>query len=117
MNFNLNTNKVVTDMVQASSEALLTGGTQAVQYATHEYAQFIADIEHVQKMAEEGTITNEVAQALVDQHKLSMQAVLLTVEGLGVVMVQNAINAALNVLKGALTTALGDMITGLKFTL
>ncbi|MGD0233774.1 MAG: hypothetical protein ABSC55_04465 [Syntrophorhabdales bacterium] len=117
MKFDLDIDKVVSAMIQASTAALAKGGNQAIQYATHEYAQFILDIEHVQTMAEQGTITAEVAQALVDQHKLSMQAVLLTAEGLGVIAVQNAINAALKVLNGALMTALGAAFKGLKFSL
>ncbi|HME42376.1 MAG TPA: hypothetical protein VKF36_04755 [Syntrophorhabdales bacterium] len=117
MKFNLDVGKVVGDMVQASAGVLAKGGSQATQYASHEYAQFIMDIEQVQTMAEQGTITEEVAQALVNQHKLSMQAVLITVEGLGVIAVQNAINAALNVLNSALTAALGNAFKTLKFAL
>ena len=81
MEFNLDINKVASDMLQASASALIKGGKQASEYASHEYAQFIEDIEHVQTMAEEGTITAAEAQALVDQHKLSMHAVLLCIEG------------------------------------
>ncbi len=117
MNFNLDVNKVVGDMVQASAGALIKGGKQASEYASHEYAQFIEDIEHVQTMAEDGTITAQEAQALVNQHKLSMQAVLLTVEGLGLIAVQNAINAALKVLSDALSAALGTAFKGLKFAI
>ena len=117
MKFNLDINKVASDMLQASAGALVKGGEQASEYASHEYAQFIEDIEHVQTMAEEGTISAAEAQALVDQHKMSMQAVLLCVEGLGVVAVQNAINAALKVLNTAIAAALGTAIKGLKFHL
>jgi hypothetical protein len=117
MKFNLDINKVVSDMLQASSAALIKGGQQASEYASHEYAQFIDDIEHVQTMAEQGTITAAEAQALVDQHKMSMQAVLLCVEGLGVIAVQNAINAALKVLNDAIAAALGAAFNGLKFHL
>jgi len=41
----------------------------------------------------------------------------LCVEGLGVVAVQNAINAALQVLNAAITAALGAAVKGLKFHL
>ncbi len=116
MNFNLDINKVVNDMVQASAGELLKGGKKASEYATHEYAGFISDIQHVQTMAEEGTITAAEAQALVDQHKLSMQAVLLAVEGLGLIAVQNAINAALAVLNQALSASLGSACKALKFS-
>ena len=117
MKFNLDVDQVANQMLQASAGALLKGGKQASEYASHEYAQFIEDIEHVQTMAEEETISAAEAQALVDQHKLSMQAVLLCVEGLGVIAVQNAINAALQVLNAAISTALGTAVKGLKFHL
>lgn len=117
MNFNLDISKVVSDMVQASGTSLIKGGQQATEYAMHEYAQFIADIEHIQTMAEQGTISDDVAQSLVKQHELSMQAVLITVEGLGIIAVQNAINAALEVLNKALMTALDTAFASLKFTL
>ncbi|MCG6537552.1 MAG: hypothetical protein L7F78_23265, partial [Syntrophales bacterium LBB04] len=57
MNFNLDIIKVVSDMDQAAATALIKGGRQATEYATHEYAGFIADIEHVQTMAEKGIIS------------------------------------------------------------
>jgi hypothetical protein len=107
MEFNLDIGKVVGNMVQASSNSLIKGGKQAEEFAAHEYAQFIRDIEHIQTMAEKGTITVETAQALVEQHKFSMQEVLLAVEGLGLIAVQNAINAALQVLNNVLTASLG----------
>ncbi len=115
MNFNIDVNKVVNDMLQASAGELLKGGKKATEYASHEYAGFIADIQHVQTMAEQGIITAAEAQALVNQHKLSMQAVLLAVEGLGLIAVQNAINAALKILNQSLMAALGSAAKGLKF--
>jgi hypothetical protein len=117
MKFDFDASKVVSDMVRASAGALIEGGKHATEYAAQEYAQFIKDIEHVQTMAEAETITPEQAQALVDQHKLSMQAVLLTVEGLGLIAVQNAINAALKTLNAALEAALGAAFKELKFGL
>jgi len=74
-------------------------------------------IEHIQTMAEEGKISDEEAQLLVDQYRLSMNAVLLTVEGLGAIATQKAINAALDVLKTSLGAALGTAIKGIKFTI
>src|SRR5262245_18571427 len=117
MKFNLDINKVASDMLQASASALVKGGVQASEYASHEYAQFIEDIEPVQTTADERTITAAAPQALVDQHKMSMQAVLFCIEGLGVIAVQNAINAALQVLNDAITAALGTAVKGLKFHL
>jgi len=113
MSFQFDIGKVVNDMLQASLQSLVDGGKKATEYATHEYTQFIRDIEHVQEMAEQGTVTAQEAQFLVDEHKVSMKAVLIAIEGLGMIAVQNAINAALKVL----TVALSSAVQGLKFAL
>jgi len=112
MTLNFNIGQVVSDMVKASSGALAKGGQQATEYATHEYESFISDVQHAQTMATANPplITVEEAQFLVDQAKISMQNVFLTVEGLGIIAVQDAINAALAVLN----TALGTALQGLK---
>lgn len=113
MKLDLDLRRVVSDMVRASSAELARGGKEASALAAHEYEQFIRDVVHVQTMAEDGQISPAMAQALINQHKLSMQAVFLAVEGLGVIAVQNAINAAIAVL----TEALGAAVKGLKFGL
>jgi len=117
MSFQLDIGKVVNDMLHESAMSLLNGGKKAGEFATHEYTQFIRDIDHVQTMAEAGTITDKEAQFLVDQHKLAMQNVLLAIEGLGIIAVQNAINAALKVLTDALQAAIGAAFQGIKFAL
>ena len=117
MNFNLDVEKVVSVMLGASATALAKGGQKATEYATHEYQGFIADLEHVQAMAEKGTISQAEAQSLVDQHKLSMQAVLVAIEGLSLIAVQEAINAAMRALNDALKDALGSAFKALKFAL
>lgn len=117
MKFNLNIAQVVNDMLQAALPHLTKGGRQASEFASHEFQQYIIDIEHIQSMVEEKKVTGEEAQFLVDQYKLSMKAVLLTVEGLGVIAVQKAINAALDVLNKALSTALGAAFKSIKFAI
>ena len=74
-------------------------------------------LQHIQEMAEDNKITPEEAQFLVDQYRMSMQAVLLAVEGLGVIAVQQAINAAIDVLNKALDTAVSGGIKSLKFAI
>lgn len=44
MTFNFDVSKVVSDMLNASSGALVKGGQQAVEYATHEYKSFIVEL-------------------------------------------------------------------------
>lgn len=113
MSLSIDVNQVVSSMVQAASGALVDGGQQATNYASHEFQTFIEDIEHIQDLLEKEKVSPEDAQYYVDLQKSSMHSVLLTIKGLGVIAVQNAINAALTVLNTALKTALGS---ALKFT-
>lgn len=115
MQFNLDITQVVNNMLQAAIPHLAKGGQQAAEFASHEFQQFIINIEHIQTMAEEGKVSDEEAQFLVEQYKLSIKAVLLTVEGLGMIAAQKAINAALDVLKNALNAALGAAFKSIKF--
>jgi hypothetical protein len=117
MEFKLDITQVVNDMLQAALPHLSNGGQQASTFASHEFQQYIINIEHVQTMAEEGKVTDQEAQFLVDQYKMSMKAVLLAVEGLGMIATQNAINAAIDVLNGALKAALGAAFKTIKFTI
>ena len=93
-------------MEQAAAGSLVAGGQAAADYASHEFQQFAEDVDHIQDMLQAGTITQQDAQYYVNLQKSSMQAVLLTVQGLGMIAVQNAINAALAVLTTALGAAL-----------
>ena len=117
MEFKLDIAQVVNEMLQAALPYLSKGGQQASSYASHEFQQYIVNVEHVQNMAEEGKVTDQEAQYLVDQYKLSMRAVLLAIEGLGVIAAQNAINAAIDVLNSALNAALGAAFKTMKFTI
>ena len=117
MAFDFNISKVVTDMLQAALPFLSKGGQKASSYATHEFQQYIINLQHIQDLTEKGKITSEEAQFLADQYKMSMQAVLLAIEGLGVIAVQQAINAAIDVLNKALDTAVSGGIKSLKFAI
>lgn len=117
MKFNLDITQVVNDMLQAALPHLLKGGQQASAIASHEFQQYIINIEHIQTMAEEGNVTDQEAQFLVDQYKMSMKALLLTIEGLGVIATQKSINAAIDVLNSALNAALGAAFKTIKFAI
>lgn len=110
MKFNLDIFKVAEEMLQAALPALAKGGQKASAYALHEFQQHIINLQHVQTLTEEEKITPQEAQFLTDQYKLSMQAILLTVEGLGIISVQQAINAAIDVLNNAIKASIGAAV-------
>jgi hypothetical protein len=94
-------------MLNAALPDLVKGGKAATDFAGHEFEQYTEDIDYIQSMVKAGTLTAEQGQYYGDRRKLSMQAVLLTIEGLTLINVQNAINAAL----GALWSAVGAAIS------
>jgi hypothetical protein len=54
-----------------------------------------------------GTIDEDEARLVLEVQKNASRSVLLTIKGLGIVAVENAINAAMGVLRTAIRTATG----------
>jgi uncharacterized membrane protein len=64
-------------------------------------------LSHIEELNGAGKITKDEAGALVGMQKHAMQAVLLTVEGIGLVAAQQAINSAMGAISGIVNKALG----------
>ena len=103
---NLDSINIGKTMLNAAAPALLKGGQAATDFAAHEFTQYAEDLDHIQQMVTANTLTEAQGQYYVDRRKLSMNSVLLTIEGLALIDVQNAVNAALNALLGVVGGAL-----------
>lgn len=98
-------------MLNAAAPNLVAGGQIATTFAMHEFSQFIRDIDNVNDAVASGKMTATDGQYCINQYHLSMQAALITVQGLSLIAAQNAINAALSVLNNAIAATLS---AGLK---
>ena len=76
-------------------------------YAETESEKMAATITNITELVAADKIDQDEAQALLDMQKHSMQAVLLTVEGIGLIAAQQAINAALAAIGGIVNKAIG----------
>lgn len=114
MKFDFNPTDVAKAMLQAALPFLQKGGQKASEFASHEFQQYIINLQHVETLAEENKITVDEAQFLADQYKLSMKAVMLTIEGLGVIAIQQAVNAAIDVLNNAINVSVGSALKSIK---
>ncbi|MBS2033275.1 MAG: hypothetical protein JST54_35705 [Deltaproteobacteria bacterium] len=86
----------------------LGNGASAVEhFAQMEMTKLAQTAAGIEAAAAAGTVTEEIAASLLQMQKCAAQSVLTTAEGLGLVAVEKAINAALGILKAALNTALG----------
>jgi hypothetical protein len=94
-------------MVAAARDSLGRDWSKARKFAEPQLDNLARSLVSVGQMAADGTITVQEAAALLEVHKNTTRTVLLTQKGLGLLAVENAINAALGAVKETLNGALG----------
>ncbi len=103
----LNLDQLLPQMLKAAEGVFAAKWPDVRNYAEGEFKKIGVDILNIEQMKLNGTITEEQAGLLLDIQKNASRAVLLSIEGIGLIMAQNAINAALGVVRDAVNTALG----------
>ena len=103
----LDVKALAAQMLEAASAALEGKPSVAKTYAEMEFKKLAATAASIQtaKLADE--IDEEDARILMDMQKNATRAVLLAVEGLGAIAAQQAINAAVDAVKGPVNGVLG----------
>jgi len=76
-------------------------------YAKTEATKLAATLAQIEELSLAGKISQDEAAALLDMQKHATQAVLLTIEGIGLITAQQAINAAVGSIRGVVNKALG----------
>ena len=99
--------KLLQDMLSAAKVVLDKHWKEARPFAEQQFKSFNDNIQMIADMKLRGEITEEKARLHLNIQKNSMQIVLLTIEGLGILAVEAAINAAIDIIKGTVNTALG----------
>jgi hypothetical protein len=103
----LDINLLLTKLVGAAKESLGSNWPGIKDVATTSFkslAQHLADIE---QMRLKGTITPEKASLLIGMQKDAVKIAIATEEGLGLLAAEAAVNAALDVVRNAVYTAIG----------
>ena len=95
------------DMLQAAGGVLKDKWPDAKAYAESEFKKFGETLALVERLYTSGDITQQRARLHVEFQKSAMRNVLLAIEGLGVLVVEQSINAALKVVRDAVNTAIG----------
>ena len=98
---------MVGDMLHAAAGALDKKWPAAKDYAESEFGKIAQSIVTIGKLTAAGTMKREEAILQLEIQKNASRAVLCTIEGLGLLAVEAAINAALDVIKSTVNTALG----------
>ena len=102
----LDISSLVSQMLGAALPILKSAGTDVESFAKTEFTKIAQTIASIGEQFASGIINQEQAELLLDMQKHASRAVLLTIEGLGILAVENAINAALDAVKGTVNAAL-----------
>ncbi|MBE0567434.1 MAG: hypothetical protein IH621_15865 [Krumholzibacteria bacterium] len=99
--------EIVKPMMAAAQESLAKDWGQAKDYARPELKRLATSLADIAKLIAADKVNRRQAKALLRIHRNTTLTVLLTVEGLGVVAVEDAINAALGAVRDVVNTAVG----------
>ena len=94
-------------MLEAAKGSLSDSWPQAEQFMKSETKKYLENVAEITAWKAQGSISEEQAQSLMRLHNRSMKMVLTAVEGISLVMAENAINAALDVAREVINSAIG----------
>ncbi len=106
----IDTNQLLKQMVTAASAAFKNKWPDVEEYATSELTKIAEDIAFIEAQSLAGKMTPEQAKLQLHLQTNASKIVLLAAHGMTILAVEAAINAALNVIKEAVNTALGFAI-------
>lgn len=99
--------RLAAEMVSAAKDELGTAWPGVADFAKHEFAGLARAMVMIGELVARGKVSKEQARLILDIQKNSTRMVMLTIEGLGVIGVERAINAALGTVRQAVNGAVG----------
>jgi hypothetical protein len=103
----LNVAELANSMLQASRGRLKKHWPIIKEYAAAETKKTAETLAMIERLRGAGQISPAEARLLLEMQRNSAKAVLLTVEGLGLLVAEAAINAAVNAVRTPVNKALG----------
>lgn len=97
-------------MLVAAQQSLGANWGKVRDYAESELKRLAQSLADTAQLVADGKITAQEAASLLRIHQHTGTTVMLTVEGMGIIAVENAINAALGVVRDAVNKAAGAQI-------
>lgn len=99
--------KISGDMLNAAKSQLADKWPAIESLATSSINTLAQSLIDIEEMSLTGKISKEQAALLLNLHKNTAKMVLLSIEVIGIVAAEQAINAALDIVKGPINAALG----------
>jgi hypothetical protein len=99
--------KLLKGMMKAASVVLKKQWPKSKDYAENEFRKLLLEAQHIAQLKEDAKITEQEAKYLMDLQRNASRAVLLTIKGLGIIAVEEAINAAMDVARDTINDGIG----------
>ncbi|MCK9372617.1 MAG: hypothetical protein M0P91_05425 [Sulfuricurvum sp.] len=104
---NIDIQQVFTSMVEAASGVFDKKWPGIKDYAEAEFKKLAITFAQIETLKLSGQISEAEASVLLEMQKNTTRAVMLALEGMSLLLVEEAINAALAVVKDSINTVLG----------
>ncbi len=103
----IDVNELLGDMLNAARGVVGTRWPEVRAFAKMELRSFLENMAEIERMKAAGEITQEQAEILTRMHRRSMEMVFTALEGIGLAVAEQAVNAALAVVRTAVNGAIG----------
>lgn len=103
----IDTTKLAKDMVVAASGVFNDTWPSVKDYAESELKDFAENLVDISARLAAGRLSEDNAKAMVRAQVKSVEIVLLAVQGIGILMAESAVNAALDVARTTINTSIG----------
>lgn len=102
--------QIIIDCTNEVKAILGKSWKQYKPYAEHEFSKFSESAEFLAKLKLSGSISDEELKLRLEMQELAFKSVLLAIQGIGIVTVQNVLNAVLGIVYKAINAVLGGVI-------
>ena len=103
----INVEQLVTAMLGAAQGVFASRWPEVRALAKSESRSFVQNMAEIQSMKLAGEITEEQAKILTKMHRRSMETVLAALEGVSLALAEQAVNAAIAVVRNTINNAIG----------
>jgi hypothetical protein len=103
----INVQQTFTNMIGAAKGALGAKWPSIKDFAEAEFEKLARTLAQIEALKLSGQISAAEASVLFEMQKNTARAVMLSLDGMSLLLVEGAINAALAVIKDSINTALG----------
>ncbi len=104
---NINVEELAKQMLAAAKGVFDEKWPEVKNFAESESKKFVSNMAEIALWKASNEITEDEAKSLVNLHKRSMKMVFTALEGISLAMAEKAINAAIDVIRIAINTAIG----------